>query len=158
MEQPFEPYALNGAVWGFQAETGLHAARLIMGGVFDDLPHLQIVLGHMGEGLPYWIFRMDQMYGMMSSLPTPPAGFKRLKRRPSEYIRENFHITTSGMFSDEVLEFGIRSVGADRVLFAIDYPFESCTEAAEWLRAAPIRADELAMIAHRNAERLFRIS
>lgn len=157
MEQPFEPYALTGAAWGFQAEAGLHAARLIMGGVFDEYPDLQVVLGHMGEGLPYWIFRMDQMYGMMSSLPVPPEGLKRLKRRPSEYIRENFHITTSGMFSDDVLEFGIRTMGPDRVLFAIDYPFENSAEAARWLRAAPIRESERALIAHSNSERLFRI-
>lgn len=157
MSKPMTPYGLSGALWGFAAETGLHAIRMVMGGVFDRFPELQVVLGHMGESLPFWLFRFDNIYEMMMSQGQVPPGMIKLERKPSEYIKSNIHITTSGMFWDDVLKFGIDAVGADRVMFAIDYPYESSKIGADWIRAAPIPKEQKEMILSSNAQRLFKI-
>jgi 5-carboxyvanillate decarboxylase len=157
MFKPYSVYGVSGAIWGFAAETGLHAVRMLFGGVFDRFPDLQIVLGHMGESLPYWLFRFDNIYEMMMSQGQVPAGMIKLERKPSEYVKSNMHITTSGMFSDDVLKFVIDAVGVDRIMFAIDYPFESSKAGADWIRAAPITAEQKEMILSGNAQRLFKI-
>ncbi|MEB0106903.1 MULTISPECIES: amidohydrolase family protein [Pseudomonas] len=157
MCKPMMPYGLSGAIWGFAAETGLHATRMVLGGVFDRFPELQVVLGHMGESLPFWLFRFDNIYKMMMSQGQVPPGMVKLERKPSEYIKSNIHITTSGMFWDQVLKFAIEALGADRVMFAIDYPYESSEIGAEWIRNAPISAEEKEMIMSGNAQRLFKI-
>lgn len=96
MIKPFEHYNMTGAIWGFGAETSLHAVRMILGGVFDRHPDLQVVLGHMGEALPYWFFRLDLMYRKLLARADQAPGMVRLARAPSEYVRSNFHFTTSG--------------------------------------------------------------
>jgi 5-carboxyvanillate decarboxylase len=96
MIAPYLARGLEGAVFGFAAETGLHALRLIVAGVFDRFPHLQMVLGHLGEALPYWLYRLDFMHGII--VPTNRyATAKPLKKPLSARLRENFHYTTSGM-------------------------------------------------------------
>lgn len=139
-------YNLYGAIWGFQAETGLHAMRLIVNGVFDAFPDLKIVLGHMGEALPYWLYRMDYMWR------------GNLKRKPSEYVRDNFVITTSGVNDHAVLAFCHGVLGAERVMFAVDYPYQETNEAARFMRDAPLPEADLDKIAFQNAEQVFRIS
>lgn len=155
MIKPFEDYGLHGAIWGFAAEAGLHAVRMVLGGVFDRFPDLQVVLGHMGEGLPYFLFRLDNVYGFLGRQHAP--GRARLDRKPSEYIRSNMHITTSGMFWEDLLEFGLKTLGAERILFAIDYPFESSKIARDFITNASIPPEEKMMIMSQNAERLFSI-
>jgi 2,3-dihydroxybenzoate decarboxylase len=158
MVGPFSDHGLIGALWGFAADTSLHAMRLIMSGVFDRHPDLTVVLGHMGEGIPYWFWRIDNMYDKYTRLNAGPAmGLKPLKKRPSEYFRENFYITTSGMNSHDSLKFGIDVLGADRIMFAVDYPYESSAQSAEFLNTAPISETERRKIGHLNAERVFRI-
>ena len=157
MIKPFQRYALDGALWGFAAETGLHAIRMVMGGVFDRFPELRIVLGHMGESLPFFLFRFDNVLEFLMSHPQKPPGMVELKRRPSEYIKSNMYITTSGMFWNELLDFGIKAMGADRIIFAIDYPYESSKKACGWIENAPISLAEKEMILSDTAQKVFKI-
>jgi 2,3-dihydroxybenzoate decarboxylase len=153
----FKDYALWGAIYGYGAETGLHLIRLISSGVFDAYPDLKVVVGHMGEGLPYWFYRIDHMHKNMVTLAKTPMR-PILKRLPSEYFRSNIAITTSGVNWHEALTFARRTVGADNIMFAIDYPYERTEDAVGFIRSAPLEADDMAKIAHRNAERIFGIA
>jgi 5-carboxyvanillate decarboxylase len=149
MIKPFLAYpVLSSAILGFSAEVSLHALRLIFSGAFDTFPRLKIILGHLGEALPYWMWRIDNHW-----LRGP--GGKRLKRKPSEYIRENFFITTSGMCWYPALLCSSLALGADKILFACDYPMESGQEAASFMASAPIAEADKEKIFHSNAERLF---
>ncbi|RUT42400.1 amidohydrolase [Pseudomonas sp. PAMC 29040] len=154
MVQPYKAHGMTNAIWGFAADTGLHAMRMIMGGVFDRHPNLTVVLGHMGEAIPYWFWRIDNMYKKARSAPGSP----KLKKLPSEYFRDNFYITTSGVNSHANLKFAIELLGADRIMFAIDYPFESSLESVDFLDTAPITDSDREKIAYRNAERVFGIT
>jgi 5-carboxyvanillate decarboxylase len=107
-----------GAAWAYAVEAGTHALRLIGSGVFDRFPDLQLVIGHMGEGLPFWMPRIDNRYQAQIG---PPGGAE-LELLPSEYLRRNFHVTTSGMNYDEPLRMTLDVLGSQRVLFAADYP------------------------------------
>ena len=158
MAGPYARYGMMGALWGFGAECSLHAVRLIMAGVFDEFPKLQIVLGHLGEGLPFWLGRLDNRYAnTLRRGGLEPLGMKKLTRLPSEYFHSNFHITTSGMNTQVPLEFALKICGAERVLFAIDYPFERTEEAVAFIRSAPLTHDVMCKVTHENAERLFRL-
>lgn len=147
MYDAFCDYSMDGALWGFAAETSLHAVRLLMSGVFDEFPELTIVLGHMGEGLPFWLDRLDQV----SARP----GMPQLRRRPSEYFRNNFAITTSAMFWDPVLVFFHSVLGADRIMFAIDSPFATSEPATRWMDAAPLSDADKRKIYQEKAEAFF---
>ena len=153
----FKDYALWGAIYGYGAETGLHLIRLISSGVFDAYPDLKVVIGHMGEGLPYWFYRIDHMHKNMVTLAKVPMR-PVLERLPSEYFRSNIAITTSGVNWHEALTFARRTVGADNIMFAIDYPYERTEDAVDFIRSAPLEADDMTKIAHRNAERIFGIA
>ena len=144
---------LEHAIWGYQAETGLHALRLITSGVFDQFPKLRVVLGHMGEAIPYWLYRIDYMHARSIIGMHRP----KLKRAPSEYFKENFYITTSGVNWHPVLQFCINVLGADRIMFAIDYPYQESGEAVEFLNSAAISEEDKEKIFHKNAERVFHI-
>ncbi|MGZ8281815.1 MAG: amidohydrolase family protein [Allosphingosinicella sp.] len=153
MLPPFVPHATMGPIWGFAADTGLHALRLILAGVFDRFPRLQIVLGHLGEGLPFFIDRIDIRYRVDGS-PARTA----LRRLPSDYLRANFHLTTSGMNWQPAVDQALTVMGPERILFAADWPFEDATDAAQRFRAMPFAPDLRDRIACRNAEALFRIA
>ncbi len=149
MIKPYLAYpGLAGAGWGYAAEVGLHAMRLIYSGLFDEFPRLKIILGHMGEGLPYWLFRMDSKGPMLGSTP---------KRKASEYVKDNFLVATSGMFSQPALMCAYLALGADNILFAVDYPPESAIEAVKFMDAAPICPSDKEKMYHLNAEELFRL-
>jgi 5-carboxyvanillate decarboxylase len=150
MADAFSDYSMDKALWGYAIETSTHMLRLIMAGVFDQFPDLKIVLGHMGEGLPFWMHRLDTIGG----LPTTAA---TIKRKPSEYIRDNFIMTTSGMSWDPALKFTIEVLGADKVMFAVDYPFGSYERDTKWLNAADISHADKALVYGGNAERVFKI-
>ena len=147
MYEAFSDYLMDRALWGFAAETSLHVVRLIMGGVFDQFPRLQVVLGHMGEGIPFWLSRLDEV--------STRTGMPELQRRPSDYFRDNIHITTSAMFWDPVLTLCIDALGVDRIMFAVDSPFASSEQGTRWLDNAPISAADCRMIYQENAERVF---
>jgi predicted TIM-barrel fold metal-dependent hydrolase len=153
MAKAYRADHLEHAIWGYQAETGLHGLRLITGGVFDQFPKLQVVLGHMGEGLPYWLYRLDFMYGRVKI----DFGRRKLKLTPSEYFKRNFYITTSGMNWEPTLKFCIEAVGADRITWAIDYPYQDHPDAVEFMDAARISEKDKQAIYHGNAERVFKI-
>ncbi len=156
MLPPFTAYpGLAAATYGFNVETALHALRLILGGVFDDFPELTVVLGHMGEGLPFWIDRVDNRTAFIASGPGQKS--RQLKKKPSEYLRGNFYVATSGMDFEPALMLAHEVVGADRILFATDYPMENPLHAIEVLDAAPISDEDKHRIYRLNAERLFRL-
>jgi 2,3-dihydroxybenzoate decarboxylase/5-carboxyvanillate decarboxylase len=143
---------LGGALWGYQMETGLHAMRLIVGGVFDQFPTLTVVLGHMGEALPYWLYRIDYMYKVYT------RGNPRIKKLPSQYVKDNIRITTSGMFDHKVLKYCNEALGPENIIFAIDYPYQESVEAANFMNSSPLSEADNEKIAHGNAEKLFRIA
>lgn len=158
MIAPYADYGMMGALWGFGADTSMHTIRMIMGGVFDAFPTLQIVLGHLGEAIPFWLGRLDNRYAnIVRRGGLEPLGMKRLARLPSEYFRENFHITTSGMMTDQPLNFCLDLLGDDRAMFAVDYPYEQTAEAVPFFEAAPLTEATRMKLAHQNAERLFHI-
>ncbi|MGW5640427.1 amidohydrolase family protein [Streptomyces sp. NPDC003832] len=141
---------LVGPLYSWAAETGGHALRVILGGVFDDFPGARLILGHMGEFLPFQMPRLDvQIQNINTRVP--------LKRKPSEYLVDNIAITTSGVMDDTMLQAAIKAMGIDNVLFAIDYPFEKTAQAVEFLRNANLPTTHRRKIAHRNAERLLKL-
>lgn len=148
----FKTDHLEHAIWGYQAETGLHGLRLITGGVFDQFPNLKIVLGHMGEGIPYWLYRIDYCHGGRPLIDRP-----KLKQKPSDYFKQNFVVTTSGVNWSPPLEFCLSVLGADNVMFAVDYPYQETTEAIEFLHSAPISEENKKKLAYENAIRVFGI-
>jgi len=141
---------LVGSPWGFADETALHALRLMGSGLFDEFPKLQIVLGHLGERIPYDLWRLDRR---LSKVPNRPA-----KRPMGEYFRNNFHISTSGHFCTPSLINAILTVGADRVLFAVDYPFEDHMEGCAWFDSLEIAETDRIKIGRTNALALFGLS
>lgn len=145
--KPYLDYpGLSGAGWGYAMDIGTQAARLIVSGLFDEFQNLKIVLGHMGEGLPYWSWRLDH-HGPGSLL----------KKWPSEYIRSNFYVATSGHFDHPALVCSCMAVGADHVLFGVDYPVDSNKDAVEFMETAPISDSDKEKIYHLNAEKIFRL-
>ncbi|MEI9850273.1 MAG: amidohydrolase family protein [Sphingomonas sp.] len=145
---------LSAGMWGFAAETSLHAVRLIMSGAFDRHPGLRLVLGHMGEGLPFWLYRLDYMYHVDRRL----RGRTRPERPPSDYFRTNIAITTSGMNHLPALEYCIAVLGTENLMFAIDYPYQETGEAAAFIRSARLSEAERDRIFFANAERIFHIA
>ncbi|MEJ1966972.1 MAG: amidohydrolase family protein [Gammaproteobacteria bacterium] len=152
MREPYRRYQLEHAIWGYAVEVGLHAVKLLMCGVFDRYPDLRIVIGHMGENIPYALYRMDWMHGHFN-FDRP-----KLKLTPSEYFKRNFTITTSGVNWVPALELCLKVLGPDKIMWAVDYPYQETVEATQWLNDAPISDDDRAKIFHKNAERLFKIS
>jgi 2,3-dihydroxybenzoate decarboxylase len=141
---------LRGASWAFGVETATHALRLMASGIFDAHPKLTVILGHLGEMLPYNIWRFDHR---VTKRPREiPA-----KRRFGEYLRSNFYVTTSGNFHTPTLTCAIAEMGADRVLFSVDYPFEEVVDAAAWFDKAEISESDRVKIGRTNAAKLFGI-
>ena len=159
MIEAYSHYGMMGALWGFGADTSLHVVRMIMGGVFDTFPKLKIVLGHLGEAVPFWLGRLDNRYqNIVRRGGLGTLGMKQLERLPSEYFKTNFWITTSGMMTNEPLRFCLDMFGADRVMFAVDYPFELTAEAVPFIRNASLDAETMRKVTHANAEALFKIA
>ena len=154
----YRDYGMSAAVWGYQAEAGLHAMRLILSGTLDRHPELTIVLGHLGEGIPYWLRRIDNRHAFAARMVGAATSMPRLSLTPSEYFRRNFAITTSGIDDPDVLELALRAVGADKIMFAIDFPYEDPAAAVAFLRDTPLTDDQRTAIGHRTAERVFGIA
>jgi gamma-resorcylate decarboxylase len=141
---------LAGSPWGFAVETSIHALRLMASGLFDDYPKLKIVIGHLGEGLSFGIWRVDNRISRGSGTP-------KAKLPMSHYLRENFYITTSGNFRTQALTNVILEVGPDHILYSVDYPYEDVVQAREWFDKAAISDSDRMKIARANAQNLFRI-
>lgn len=151
MVAPFLDYGLYFAGWGFAVETATHALRLIMCGVFDRFPNLRLVLGHMGEGLPFWLQRIDNRYSLQVKLGAIP----KMPKLPSEYFRNHFYITTSGVMSAPALHLSIEVLGEDKIMFAADYPYESVEDGVKFLDEVDITEVQRRKIYAENATRIF---
>ncbi len=142
---PMVSEMMAGPGWGWHIETALHVLRMILGGVFDAHPRLQIVVGHMGESLPFMLQRVDVMAPAMTGLEKPV----------SAYLRENVHYTFSGFnFTPTFLDLMLE-VGVDRIMFSTDHPYQPMTEGRAFLDRLPVSNADRERIAHGNAERLF---
>lgn len=147
-------FGLSMAGWGWHAETGLHCLRLMLSGIFDRFPKLKIVVGHMGDHLPFNIARADRVFAELAG----DSGNPPFKRRLIDYFRENFYLTTSGYFDIPPFVCARDVIGIDRVLFSVDYPYASNVEGREFLESLPIAPQDLEKIAHGNAERIFALA
>ncbi|MFC1861352.1 amidohydrolase family protein, partial [Chloroflexota bacterium] len=149
----YENYpVLTGSIWGFAADTGLHAMKLIFSGVFDKYPGLKIILGHLGEAVPFWLGRIDNRWEKEKG--ASDINNTKLKKKPGQYFKENFFVTTSGMFWQPPLLCTYMVLGAEKILFAVDYPYESNRDAVELIDAMTICDSDKEKICHLNAERL----
>jgi uncharacterized protein len=145
---PEVSWMFSGPGWGWHLETAVHVIRLILGGVFDRFPKLQVVVGHLGEGLPFMLPRLDRNF---------PPPLTKLQRRVGEYLRQNVHYTFAGFnfpatFLDLLLE-----VGVERIMFSVDYPYGSMAGARAFLEQLPVTPADRERIAHGNAEKLFHL-
>jgi predicted TIM-barrel fold metal-dependent hydrolase len=147
----FEGYEeLARAPWGFAVDTSCHFLRLVFSGVFDAYPRLKIILGHLGEGLPFAMHRMNEH-------SWAAAKRRGLKKPPIEYLRDNLVVTTSGNWFEPAFVCTLLALGADNILFAIDWPYEANKTGMEFLRSLSISDADKEKIAHGNAERLLRL-
>ncbi|MDP2780607.1 amidohydrolase family protein [Devosia sp.] len=140
-----------GPVWSWTVETGNHALRILFGGVFDRYPGARLILGHMGETLPYQLWRFDSRWEISN------RGERRLARKPSEYFRDNIYATTAGVCSDAPLRCAIDAMGVQQILFAVDYPFERAEDAGAWIEVAPLTDTERLAICSDNARKLLKL-
>ncbi|MCP3064062.1 amidohydrolase family protein [Myxococcus sp. K38C18041901] len=141
---------MKGATWGFGTETASHTVRLLLGGHFDRFPSCKLILGHMGEGLPALLWRTQNMFELNRF-------DKRLKKTLPEYFADNIWLTTSGNFSDSALTNAVLTVGADHIMFSVDYPYSESAPAAAWIDRAPISELDRRKITHGNARDLFQL-
>jgi predicted TIM-barrel fold metal-dependent hydrolase len=139
---------LVGATWGFAPETATHVLRIVYGGVFDRHPEAKLVIGHLGEMLPFFAWRIQRGFEY-----NPYS--QRTRKRLQDYLSDNIWITTSGNFSDQALITSLLTVGADHILFAADYPYEMETDGARWIETAPISENDRRKICYGNAATLF---
>jgi gamma-resorcylate decarboxylase len=142
---------LMSAPWGFGVDTSIHALRLCGCGIFDEFPNLKIVLGHLGELIPFGLGRLEER------MRFSPRGY-RGKRPLGEYFRRHFHITTSGNFNDPAFRCTLDVMGRDRVYFSTDYPYETMEDAAQWFDLTTIIDEPArAQIGRANAINLFKL-
>jgi predicted TIM-barrel fold metal-dependent hydrolase len=138
------------APWGFAVDTSCHFLRLVFSGLFDAYPKLKIILGHLGEGLPFAMHRLNDH-------SVHAAKRRGLKKQPIDYLRENLVVTTSGNWFEPAFVCTLLALGADAILFAIDWPYESNRTGMEFFRKLSISDADKAKIAHLNAERLLQV-
>jgi 2,3-dihydroxybenzoate decarboxylase len=151
MKAYFDGYEdIAGAPWGFAVDTSIHFLRILFAGVFDAYPRLKIILGHLGEGLPFAMHRLND-------LSYRSAARRGLKKQPIEYIRDNLIVTTSGNWYEPAFLCTLLALGADKILFAADWPYEANKTATEFLRKISINDLDREKIAHLNAERLLKM-
>ncbi len=141
---------LHSPVWDYGSETATQALRLIGSGLFDEFPKLQIVLGHLGERIPFDMWRIDNLIDHL------PDGYPA-KKRVSEYMRQNFHLTTSGQFHDTPFHCALAGMGAARLMFSVDYPYEEMAPAAAWFDNTALSDADRLRIGRTNAIELFKL-
>jgi predicted TIM-barrel fold metal-dependent hydrolase len=151
MAKPYLKYpGFMSALIGYGADIHLHVLRLICSGLFDEFPRLKLVIGHMGETFPYLLWRIDNHFARFEQ-------YKKLKKLPSGYFKDNIYITTSGVFWQPSLLCAYLTLGADRILFAVDYPHEENEAAVKFIDEAPISDEDKEKICHLNSERIFKL-
>lgn len=153
---PLLARGLDGAIYGFAVECGMHLLTIITSGVFDRFPKLQMVFGHLGEGLPFWLFRLDFMHRAQVSTGRYEC-LKPLKRKISDYMRENIYYTTSGMAWEPAIMFTRSVIGGDRVLYAMDYPYQYVPEEVTAMEQMPLTDADKKAFFQTNAETVFRL-
>jgi 2,3-dihydroxybenzoate decarboxylase len=145
--------SLIGSAWGFAQETAVHAIRLMMSGLFDRYPNLNLVLGHLGEGLVHMLPRTQhRLYRQRFG-----CGLGKAEKPLMHYLQNNFIVTTSGHFNTHSLNNAIEVMGADRVMFSVDYPYEDIHQACDWFDPLELEAGLKEKIAWGNASRVFNI-
>ncbi len=144
---------LDGAIFGFGVETGLHVLRLIMSGAFDRYPNLKVIAGHLGEALPFWMKRIDFMYE--SSVKAGRKSTKRLQKKPSDYLKSNIYVTTSGMPWTDTILYCQKVLGMDRVMYAMDYPYQVVADEVRAQDNLPISLEDKIKFFQTNAEAAF---
>jgi gamma-resorcylate decarboxylase len=150
----YEGYSsLVGSAWAFGHETSTHAVRLMLSGLFDRYPRIQIILGHLGEGLPFTLPRLEHRLYMQRN----GAGLGSAQEPVSHYFNRNFLLTTSGHFHTRTLECAISEIGSDRVMYSVDYPYETMQEAAAWFDASLLCHNDRLKVGRDNAARVFGI-
>src|SRR5262249_50092400 len=137
------------AAWGFTVETATQGIRLVLSGVFDAYPDVRIILGHMGEGLPFLLWRIDHALSRPGNRTTP-GSFR-------EYFSRHFWITTSGNFSNPSLLCSVMEMGIDRILFSVDYPFVMNKPGTDWIPTIPLCEEDKAKLLHGNAVGLLKL-
>lgn len=151
-QRAYDGYAcLVGSAWGFGHETATHAVRLMLSGLFDEHPGLQIILGHLGEGLPFTLPRLEHRLAKQRE----GVGLGRARKPVSHYFAANFLLTTSGHFHTNALKNAISEIGVDRVLFSADYPFETMQDAAEWFDGCLLSENDKRRVGRTNALWIF---
>jgi 2,3-dihydroxybenzoate decarboxylase len=156
MIEPMLEAGLDGAIYGFGVETSLHMLRIITAGVFDRFPKLQIIIGHMGESLPYWMYRLDFMHNAQVSSNRYEA-LKPLKKKVSDYMKENVYITCSGMAWEPAVRFAQQTIGVDRVMYAMDYPYQYVLQEVTDMDNMDISAVDKKMFYEKVATKVFKL-
>jgi 2,3-dihydroxybenzoate decarboxylase len=154
--QPFVEAGLDGAVFGFGVDTGLHMLRIICAGVFDRFPKLQFIIGHAGEALPFWQYRLDYMHAATVRAQRYP-GMKALAHPISHYLKHNVLVTNSGVAWSPAIEFLQKVLGVDRVMYAMDYPYQYLADEVRWLDAMPVPDADKKAFFETNARRVFKL-
>jgi 2,3-dihydroxybenzoate decarboxylase/5-carboxyvanillate decarboxylase len=154
LKGPLQDYGMDSAMWGYGVEVGTHAVRMMAAGVFDHFPKLKICIGHMGEAIPFWIWRITFMNSRAQEIGRAP----KTKLSMKEYLLRNFVITTSGVEDPLALDYAIKCVGIDNVLWAIDYPYQPMKPAVQFMDSAPVTEQQRHKLYHGNAERVFHIA
>jgi len=157
MVEPLYEAGLDGAIFGFAVETGMHLLRIITSGVFDRFPRLRLVVGHLGEALPFWLPRIDHFHAAQVASGRYPA-MKALQLRPSDYLRRNVWYTTSGMAWQPGIMFVRDVVGPDRVLYAMDYPYQYVPDEVRVQDELPLDADAMHEFYEGIATRVFHLT
>jgi predicted TIM-barrel fold metal-dependent hydrolase len=151
MKAYFEGYEeLALGAWGFGIDTGAHFLRLVFAGVFDAFPKLTFILGHLGEGLPFMLHRINDQTQLA-------AARRGLKRTPAQYLTDNLVVTCSGNFSTPAFLCTVMALGVDNVMFSVDWPYESNSRAVDFLKRQVLGAHDMEKVAHLNAERVLRL-
>jgi len=152
--EPLLARGLDGAIYGFGVDTGMHLLAIITSGVFDRFPQLKIVVGHCGEALPFWLYRLDYMHRATVSSKRY-ACLKPLKKTISDYMKENVYVTNSGVGWAPAIQFCQQVLGMDRVLYAMDYPYQFAPEEVTVMENAGLAAADQKKFYQTNAEALF---
>jgi len=150
---PLQDYGMDSAMWGYGMEVGTHAVRLMAGGVFDRFPKLKVCIGHMGEAVPFWLWRLN----FMNTRAQAAGRAKKTQRSMAEYFQDNFVVTNSGVEDPLALRYSIDKLGIDNVMWAIDYPYQPMEPAVRFIEEFECTEAERHALCHGNAERVFHI-
>jgi 5-carboxyvanillate decarboxylase len=149
----FQYYGMDSAMWSYGVEVGTHAVRMMASGVFDRFPKLKICIGHMGEAVHFWLWRVSFMNSRAQGLGRAP----KTQLTIADYFKRNFVITTSGVEDPLALDYSIKKLGVDSVMWAIDYPYQPSAPAVKFMDEAPLSDADKAKVYGKNAERIFHI-